>query len=85
MISSTIRLIFRIVNSLQSCYNHRMDNAQLDQILHDVFIVGISAAALFVKNPNSQQHAASIINLLNQVVLPIADSFLTPKPATPSA
>jgi len=62
-----------------------MSTPEIDQILHDVFIVGISAASLFVKNPNSQQHAASIIDLLNRVVMPIADSFLNPKPAAPPA
>jgi hypothetical protein len=53
-------------------------NPTLDEILHDIFVVGISAAAIFVKNPISQQRAGSIINLLNQIVLPIADSLLNP-------
>lgn len=56
----------------------------LDEILHGLVVLGITAAALFVKNPNSQQHAVSIINLVNQAVLPIADQLLNP-PAPPSA
>lgn len=59
-----------------------MDNKTLDAILHDIFLVGIAAASIFVKNPNSQQHAASIVNMLNSTVLPIADELLNPPPAS---
>lgn len=55
-----------------------IDPKTADAILHDIFVVGISVAALFVKNPQSQAHAASIIDLLNRVVLPIADGWLNP-------
>lgn len=55
-------------------------NATIDEILHALVILGITAASIFVKNPNSQQHAASIINATNQVVLPLADSLLNPQP-----
>lgn len=55
-------------------------NATIDEILHALVILGITAASIFVKNPNSQAHAASIINATNQVVLPLADALLVPKP-----
>jgi len=61
-----------------------MTGKTVDAILHDIFTVGISAAAIFVKNPNSQQHAASIIQLLQTSVLPVADSLLT-LPAAPAS
>jgi hypothetical protein len=56
----------------------------IDEILHSLVVLGISAAAIFVKNPNSQQHAASIINLTNSVVLPLADAFLNPPAQAPA-
>jgi hypothetical protein len=62
-----------------------MNKKTIDEILHDIFVIGISAASIFVKNPNSQQHAASIINLLNATVLPIADSLLLNPPPTQPA
>ena len=48
-------------------------------------LLGITAASLFVKNPNSQAHAASIINATNEVVLPLADALLNPPAAPPTA
>ena len=59
-------------------------NATIDVILHALVLLGITAASIFVKNPNSQQHAASIINATNQLVLPLADQLLNP-PAAPAA
>jgi hypothetical protein len=58
----------------------------IDAILHALVILGISAASIFVKNPNSQQHAVSIINLVQTEVLPLADALLNPPAAaTPPA
>lgn len=51
----------------------------VDQILHSIFALAITAATIFVKNQQSQQHAASIINLTNSLVLPVADSLLNPQ------
>lgn len=38
------------------------------EILHDLFAVGIVAASIFVKNPQSQQRAAVIIDALKGLV-----------------
>lgn len=59
--------------------------SKLDEILHALVLLGITAASLFVKNPNTQAHAASIINATNQVVLPLADALLNPPVAPPTA
>ena len=48
----------------------------LDEILHGLILVGMTAASIFVKNPASQQHAATIIDLLNKVILPLAEEML---------
>lgn len=52
--------------------------SKIDEILHALVLLGITAATIFVKNPNSQQHAASFINATNQVILPVVDSLLNP-------
>ena len=54
-------------------------NATIDEILHAMVILGITAASIWVKTPKSQAFAASIINATNQIVLPLADSLLVPK------
>lgn len=48
-------------------------NSELNQILQALFSIGILAASLFVKNPTSQQHAQSVIDLLNKEVIPQID------------
>ena len=58
--------------------------ARLDEILHALILLGITAASIFIKNPNTQQHAATIINAVNTTVLPLADELLNP-PAAPAA
>lgn len=50
----------------------------LDVILHDLIFLGMSAANIFVKNPNSRQHAANIIDLVQNTILPVADQLLNP-------
>jgi hypothetical protein len=50
----------------------------LDEILHALVVLGITAASIFVKNPKSQAFAGNIINATNQVVLPVADALLNP-------
>ena len=54
--------------------------SKLDEILHALVLLGITAASMFVKNPNSQQHAVSIINATNQIVLPLVDSLVNQVP-----
>lgn len=34
------------------------------EILHDIFILGIGAASIFVKNPASQQKAVTLVTIL---------------------
>lgn len=51
----------------------------LDTILHALILTSITAASIFVKNPKSQDHAASIINVVNSNLLPLADALLTEK------
>ena len=58
-------------------------SATIDEILHALILLGITAASIFVKNPNSQQHAVSIINAVNSTVLPLADSLLNPPAVKP--
>ena len=48
---------------------------ELSKILGLLFMMGTAAAAIFVKNPNHQSTAASIINTLNSI-LPDLESFL---------
>lgn len=48
-----------------------------DEILHDVITAGIIAAGFFVKNPNSQQKAQTLIQLVTQDLLPMLDTQLT--------
>ena len=50
--------------------------SKLDEILHALIFAGISAASIFVKNPSSQQHAATLINLVQGTLVPLADSLL---------
>jgi len=56
----------------------------LDAILHAFILAGMTAASIFIKNPNSQAKAAPIINLVNEV-LPVIDTALNPPPADPPA
>lgn len=37
-------------------------------ILHDLFLVGVAAASIFVKNPASQEKAATLIGILQQLL-----------------
>ena len=43
-------------------------SAATETILHDLFVVGIGAAALFIKNPNSQAKAGIIISILQSLL-----------------
>jgi hypothetical protein len=42
--------------------------SELSKILGLLFTMGTAAAAIFVKNPNHQQTAGSIISVLNQLL-----------------
>lgn len=48
-----------------------------DLLLHDFVTLGVVAAGIFVKNPNSRAHAATIIDAVQKVVLPMADDALS--------
>ena len=39
-----------------------------NSIFHDLFVLGITAAAIFVKNPASQQKASTIVNTLQTLL-----------------
>jgi hypothetical protein len=56
-----------------------MNANQIDSILHAVIAAGIVAASIFVKNPNSQQHAATVIGAVN-TLLPMVDASLGVQP-----
>lgn len=36
--------------------------------MHDLFLVGVAAASIFVKNPGSQQKAATLIGILQELL-----------------
>ena len=36
-------------------------------VIHDIFVLGLAAAAFFVKNPQSQQKAATIVSILQSL------------------
>jgi hypothetical protein len=48
---------------------------ELSKILGLLFTMGTAAAAIFVKNPNHQQTAANIVNVLTQL-LPSLESLI---------
>jgi hypothetical protein len=45
-----------------------MGKLSFNDILHDIIAAGLVSAALFVKNPESQQRAAVIINAVNPLI-----------------
>ena len=59
-------------------------DSKLDEILHALVVIGISAASIFVKNANSRVLAGQLINVINTNVLPLADALLNP-PVPPAA
>ena len=42
--------------------------SQLSKILGDLFVMGTLAASIFVKNPQHQQTAANIIDILGKIL-----------------
>lgn len=44
----------------------------LDTLLHDLIVFATIAASIFIKNPNSQVHAAQLLGVANQL-LPLID------------
>lgn len=38
--------------------------AEVETIVHDIFLVGLAAAAFFVKNPNTAQRAGQVVSIL---------------------
>lgn len=50
-----------------------MKPLDINELLHKLFVVGVGAAAIFVKNPASQQKAATIISILESL-LPHAEA-----------
>lgn len=54
-------------------------------ILNDIVAFGIAAASIFVKNPASQQHAATIIQTLTPLLAIIEQQITgTPSPLAPA-
>lgn len=43
-------------------------SSTVDTIFHDVIAAGLIAASIFVKNPQSQERAANIINAINPLI-----------------
>jgi len=56
----------------------------LETLLHDLIAFGIVAASIFVKNPASQAHAAQIISIVQNDLLPLIDPA-TGKALTPGS
>jgi len=56
----------------------------LETLIHDLVALGILAASIFVKNPASQAHAAQIISVVQNDLLPLIDPA-TGKAKTPGA
>lgn len=38
------------------------------KIIHDLFILGVTAASIFIKNPASQQKAGILIGILQDLI-----------------
>lgn len=53
-----------------------MQAQTVEEIVHALLALTISAAALFVKNPNSQAHAATMVTVGTNVLLPLADQLV---------
>ncbi len=43
-------------------------NAGNKLLIHDLILVGLTAASIFVKNPQSQEKAGILINLINSIL-----------------
>jgi len=62
-----------------------MQEKTLAELLHGIVALGIGAANIFVKNPESRQHAGQIVDLVNSEVLPLADDLLSQQAAANAA
>lgn len=52
----------------------------VDNVLKDLFVLGVGAAGIFIKNPAHQTEAAAITNVLTQLFPMLEQQFgLTPK------
>ena len=56
-----------------------MNKQSLETLLHAIIALGITAASMFVKNPASQQHAATVVNAVNGL-MPVVDSLIEAAP-----
>lgn len=46
-------------------------SSTVNTVLHDLFMLAVSAAALYVKNPDHQEKASVLINLANGLLADI--------------
>ena len=46
-----------------------IDPVIVETILHDVFVIGLAAAAFFIKNPGTAQRAGQVVNILSGLQL----------------
>lgn len=46
-----------------------VDPAVVETILHDIFVIGLGAAAFFIKNPATAQRAGQVISILSGLQL----------------
>lgn len=58
-----------------------MQNATLNLLLHDLFLLAVTGASIFVKNPVTQQHAQT----LTQLASALLDQIAPTPPAPPAA
>lgn len=56
---------------------HQTKGQVFDTVLHDFVLLGMLAASVFVKNPQSRAKAGAIMNLVQQA-MPILDAQLNP-------
>lgn len=42
-----------------------IDPVMVETIFHDIFVLGLAAAAFFIKNPGTAQRAGQVVNILS--------------------
>lgn len=51
-----------------------LTDSEIQLILHDIFVIGLGAAAFFIKNPNTAHRAANVVSILQGLELQPAAS-----------
>lgn len=46
-----------------------VDAQTVETILHDMFVLGLAAAAFFIKNPNNAARAGQVVSILQGIEL----------------